>query len=274
MSAPHPLRRGQAAAPQDEGKRRKSIDWRDVSLLGIDVGFSERRKTTGIASYRFGRAVRLHCVGSLAQHRADVLRDGTLYDAIAIDGPIVAGTSTVTPRDCERILARGAFGARCKAGFSHFGTGLKLRNAATLIASEMPAHTRTTAAPVVEAFPNAFLGVMLDDAAYDSFVRPIPRGRKSDIFFARAVADRCFHQLFEHLDWHDDALRRAIEQLASSSTRAAHEHRAALVCVLTAACALSRAAEYVGDEAGGFIYLPPRALWADWARNALTQASP
>lgn len=66
------------------------VRWEDVALLGIDVGFSERRKTTGIASYRFGQKLRLHCVGSLAEHRTEALRDGDLYDAIAIDGPIVS----------------------------------------------------------------------------------------------------------------------------------------------------------------------------------------
>lgn len=248
-------------------------DWRNVALLGIDVGFSETRKTTGIASYRFGQNIDLHCVGSLAAHRAEVLCCGTLYDAIAIDGPIVDGAWPATARRCERILSRGMFGARCKAGFSHFGTGLKLRQAATSIAREMPAHKRNAQAPVVEAFPNAFLGVMLDDTAYAAFAKPIPRGSKSDIFFARAVADGCFDRLLDDLGWNDDDLRPAIAGLASSPTRAAHEHRAAIVCVLTAGCALSGKAEQIGDAAGGTICLPPLALWADWARNALREAS-
>lgn len=242
------------------------VRWEDVALLGIDVGFSERRKTTGIASYRFGQGVRLHCVGSLTEHRAEALRDGGLYDAIAIDGPIVPDMSTA--RGCERILSRGLFGARCKAGFSHFGTGLKLRHAATVIAGEMSSR-RTARAPVVEAFPNAFLGVMLDDAAYRRLGTPIPRGRKSDIFFAQTVADGRFETLFTCLGWDDGRLLGEIMSLASVPTRAAHEHRAALVCVVTAACALSEKAEYIGDVAGGYICLPPKALWADWALRAL-----
>ena len=246
-------------------------DWRNVSLLGIDVGFSERAKTTGIASYRFGQEVRLHCVGSQAAQRAAALGDGTVYDAIAIDGPIVPDATIVAARHCERILARGAFGKRCKAGFSHFGDGLKLRNSATAIAAEMPLHRRTARAPIVEAFPNAFLGVLLDDDAYASFATPIPRGRKSDIFFARAVADRRIDDLFDHLDWHDDKLRDAIARIVSTTTRIAHEHRAALVCLLTAACALSGQATYVGDAIGGSICLPPKQLWAPWARAALPE---
>lgn len=254
--------------------KSNAVDWRDVSLLGIDVGFSERRETTGIASYRFGRDVRLHCVGSRSEHRAVALHDGTLYDAIAIDGPIVRDTTTIAARRCEHILARGAFAKRCKAGFSHFGTGLKLRHAATSIANEMPAYKRSARSPVVEAFPNAFLGVMLDDVAYEAMGSPIPRGSKSDIFFAQAVKDGRFEDLLEYLDWNDDRLRDTLNSVASSPTRAAHEHRAALVCVLTAGCAVSGTADYVGDEAGGFICLPPRQLWAAWARDAVANVSP
>jgi len=249
---------------------RLVVDWRNVGLLGIDVGFSERRKTTGIASYAFGQPARLHCVGSLPQDRAEVLLDRPLYDAIAIDGPIVptaTGPEHVIRR-CERLLSKGPFGRRCKPGFSHFGTGLRLRLAATTIAGEMPGYRRHNGVRVVEAFPNAFLGVMLDDKTYAAFER-IPRGKKSDIFFTQASRDRTFDRLFECLDWDDAILREQIEAVARETTRISHEHRAALVCVLTAACALSGQAAYVGDEIGGSICLPPLFLWAGWAKAAL-----
>jgi predicted nuclease with RNAse H fold len=245
------------------------VDWRNVSLLGIDVGFSERRKTTGIASYTFGQTARLHCVGSLPQDRAEVLLDRPLYDAIAIDGPIVptATNPEQAIRRCERLLSKGLFGKRCKPGFSHFGTGLSLRKAAMTIASEMPGYRRHNGVPVVEAFPNAFLGVMLDDRTYAAF-ESIPRGKKSDIFFAQAARDRVFDRLFECLGWNDDILRQQIGAIARETTRISHEHRAALICVLTAACALSGQAAYVGDDVGGSICLPPLDLWARWARAA------
>jgi predicted nuclease with RNAse H fold len=246
------------------------IDWRNVSLLGIDVGFSERRKTTGIASYTFGQPARLHCVGSLPQDRAEVLLNRPLYDAIAIDGPIVpvATNPEQVIRRCERLLSEGPFGKRCKPGFSHFGTGLRLRKAATTIASEMPDYRRHSGVQVVEAFPNAFLGVMLDNKTYAAFEK-IPRGKKSDIFFAQASRDHTFDRLFECLGWDDMVLRAQIQEVARETTRISHEYRAALVCVLTAACAFSGQAAYVGDEVGGSICLPPRCLWADWARAAL-----
>jgi predicted nuclease with RNAse H fold len=246
------------------------VDWRNLSLLGIDVGFSERRKTTGIAAYTFGQPARLHCVGSLPENRAEVLLDRPLYDAIAIDGPIVptATNPEQVIRRCERLLSKGPFGNRCKPGFSHFGTGLKLRKAATMIASEMQGYRRHSGVRVVEAFPNAFLGVMLDDKTYAAFER-IPRGKKSDIFFTQASRDRTFDRLFECLGWDDAVLQEQIQAVACETTRVSHEHRAALVCVLTGACALSDQAAYVGDEVGGSICLPPLCLWAAWAKAAL-----
>jgi predicted nuclease with RNAse H fold len=246
------------------------VDWRNVSLLGIDVGFSERRKTTGIASYSFGQPARLHCVGSSPQDRAGVLLDRPLYDAIAIDGPIVPTATNPEPiiRRCEHLLSKGPFGKRCKPGFSHFGTGLGLRQAATTIAGEMPGYRRHNDVRVVEAFPNAFLGVMLDDKTYAAFER-IPRGKKSDIFFTQASRDRAFDRLFDCLGWDDTILQKQIQAVARETTRISHEHRAALICVLTAACALSGQAVYIGDEVGGSICLPPLCLWAGWARTAL-----
>jgi predicted nuclease with RNAse H fold len=200
--------------------------------------------------------------------------DRPLYDAIAIDGPIVPTATNPEQliRRCERLLSKGPFGKRCKPGFSHFGTGLKLRNAATTIASEMPGYRRHNGVRVVEAFPNAFLGVMLDDKTYAALER-IPRGKKSDIFFAQAVRGRTFDRLFECLEWDDAILRDRIQAVARETTRISHEHRAALVCVLTAACAWSGQAAYVGDDVGGSICLPPLSMWAGWARTALEESS-
>ncbi len=247
------------------------IDWRSVSLLGIDVGFSRTAKSTGVAVYDRGRLVTLTCIGSSPQNRADAMPNGMRFDAIAIDGPIVTATDgPPTARACELILSRGAFSRRCKPGFSHFGFGLPLRAAATLIASEMESRARPTPQrrTIVEAFPNAFLGVLLSDDDYAA-LGPIKRGSKSDAYYARLAAARRFDAILDLLDWRDDALRTALYDIASMPTSAAHEHRAALVCLLTAACALSGTASYVGDAAGGFICLPPKELWAKWARDAL-----
>ena len=44
-----------------------------------------------------------------------------------------------------------------------------------------------------------------------------------------------------------------------------HELRAALICLLTAALAAEGLAELVGDETGGWFWLPPVPLWKPWA---------
>lgn len=253
--------------------RRRLIGWRDVSLLGIDVGYSQTRATTGIAAYRFGQPLRLQCVRFDAAERRAALQDGGHHDAIAIDGPLLPNPDLSGLRASERILSRGAFARRCKAGFSHFGEGLKLRHAAAMIASELKPCS-SAGAQVVEAFPNAFLGVMLEDAAYASFPPSIPRGRKSDLFYARAAEDGCFARLFDHLGWHDDAFKSSVHGWAQPTTRLAHEYRAAIVCVLTAACALAGQTEAIGDVQGGHIHLPPRDLWAPWALDALNAIIP
>lgn len=48
-----------------------------------------------------------------------------------------------------------------------------------------------------------------------------------------------------------------------------HEKPAAWVCLLTAACAATGEAEVVGDDKGGWFWLPPLDQWAVWARDAL-----
>src|SRR5437868_7896532 len=106
---------------------------------------------------------------------------------------------------------------------------------------------------------------MLDDTIYAAF-GGTPRGKKSDIFFTQASRDGVFDRLFQCLGWDDVMLRKQIQALARETTRTSHEHRAALVCVLTGACVLSGQATSVGDEVGGSIWLPPLCLWAGWAR--------
>ena len=162
---------------------------------------------------------------------------------------------------------------------SHYGYGLPLRQAANLIADEMIVcakmpeatvfkHQARPGRAIVEAFPNAFLGVLLDDTDYTA-LGVIERGRKSDTFYRRVAENGTFETLLETLQWSDGELLTTLQDNAAAVGRAAHDKRAALVCLLTAACALSGQAEFVGDAAGGWICLPPKALWADWAVHAM-----
>lgn len=247
-------------------------DWHKVSLLGIDVGFSKRRPTTGIAVLEKGELTTCH-VGSDASARLEVI-GSKVFDSIAIDGPLIpVEADQRCRRVAESLLVGGDFEKRCKPGMSHSGQGLQLREAAhqTLIhltdrAKATPElHKMPVLYPsglIVEAFPNAFLGVMLDDRTY-SQQPTLKRGKKFDWLYERAVENGLIGALMDYLTlsrW-VDASRFELEQH--------HERRAALICVLTAACALADEAECIGDVAGGWICLPPKALWTDWARDAL-----
>lgn len=256
------------------------VDWRNVSLLGIDVGFSSTQKTTGIAIYNNGKLTDLCCVGSSAKERHSVVTKHGLFDAVAIDGPFLpAGTDLDIKRHAERLLIGRGFHDRCKPGMSHFGTGFNLRMATKPIADECYLLTKGTpphsnkqnrqSALLVEAFPNAFLGVLLDDIDYESIGR-VPRGAKFDRIYERAVTANRLDRLLQDLSLNNSEVSEAIESEASKQGRETHERRAALVCLLTAAIALVDEPEYVGDVMGGWICLPPQRLWARWAQDALT----
>jgi hypothetical protein len=258
------------------------VDWQNVSLLGIDVGFSKARATTGIAVYEHGALRSLCCVKSSSKDRAAVVPSASKFDAVAIDGPILPiSADNKLKRVCESLLIGRGFHTRCKPGMSHHGYGLDLRRATAPIADEACLLAKPASVsfgdkqvrdsfPIVEAFPNAFLGVLLDDADYQVIGR-VSRGEKFDRIFEHAVLKGRTPSLLEELGWEAPKLAEAIHSEALSANRASHEKRAALVCLLTAACALSGNAEYVGDTLGGWICLPPQKLWAPWARLAMMQ---
>ena len=259
---------------------RHVVDWRNVSLPGIDVGFSKTSATTGIAVYERGILRPPCCVKYSPQARAAVLRSDFKFDAIAIDGPILPKVADARlKRYCESLLIGRGFHNRCKPGMSHHGFGLDLRAATRPVVDESCLLSKTVSknfgdkqvrlsVPLVEAFPNAFLGVLLDDADYKEIGR-VSRGTKFDRLYERAVVAGRITVLLDQLGWECPQICSAIQGEVSESGPATHEKRAALVCLLTAACALAGEAEYVGDTAGGWICLPPKGLWASWAQEAL-----
>ena len=256
------------------------VDWQNVRLLGIDVGFSKASATTGIAVYERGTLRSLCCVKSSPEARAAVSKTGSKFDAVAIDGPILPKLADARlKRYCESLLVGRGFHNRCKPGMSHHGFGLDLRAATRPVVDESCSLTKTVSKdfgdrqvrlsiPLVEAFPNAFLGVLLDDADYKEIGR-VSRGAKFDRLYERAVITGRTTVLLDQLGWECPEIRSAIQEKVSESGPATHEKRAALVCLLTAACALADEAEYVGDATGGWICLPPKRLWASWAQEAL-----
>ncbi|MEW9305355.1 DUF429 domain-containing protein [Labrys neptuniae] len=243
----------------------------DVNLLGIDVGFSKSRPTTGIAWSVEGS------IGATKTHtewerRKQHLPPAAGFSVIAIDGPLAPmGSPESLVRTCERLLARGLFQKRCKPGASHFGTGLQLKRAAHETANQI---RHLAAAPlfanavfpdvaIVEAFPNAFLGVLLSDQIFAA--NQIPRGKKFDWMYEKAIETRAFIRLMSAIGWGTPDLLQRVEAERD------HEKRAAYICLMTAACATTGEAEIVGDGTSGWIWLPPAQVWAPWAREALEQ---
>jgi hypothetical protein len=110
---------------------------------------------------------------------------------------------------------------------------------------------------LVEAFPTAFLGVMIADPTSLSS----ERSNRSDVFFQHLAGAGRLASLLEDLlpgrtsaeDW------RAVTN---------HDDRAALVCALTSLCVAAGGYVAVGDQ-DGWIVLPPVSAIQEWALRDL-----
>jgi len=104
--------------------------------------------------------------------------------------------------------------------------------------------------PIVEAFPNAFLAVILPDECFSE--PPLPRRRRRfDRLYERAVSKRVFPRLLDYLGWVCPPLFNRLEAERDQ------EKRAALFCLLTAATAAVGRATPIGDGLGGYLWMPP-----------------
>ncbi|NRP69418.1 hypothetical protein ILFOPFJJ_00284 [Ensifer psoraleae] len=241
------------------------------NLLGIDVGYSLSRPTTGIA-WSVGEDLGAARTYTDWERRKSHIPASTTFAVIAIDGPL---TPPDAPDDldrlCERLFIRGAFHARCKPGLSHHGYGRNLRKAAAetaaqirhLAAARMLGKSVVPGTAIIEAFPNAFLGVLLEDQRF-AMSRAAKR-KKFDWLYDHAVECGVLENLLRSIGWSNEVLLRKV------TAERDHEKRAAWICLLTAACALVGKSEVVGDDKGGWFWLPPPELWACWARQALAE---
>jgi predicted nuclease with RNAse H fold len=254
------------------GSRRPKGYRGGVHLVGVDIGFSLRRRSNGIAIVRDGELIRAERLS--VEERDTALRSLTNVDVVAIDAPLLPpGGLPTMQRECERTFSRGAFQKRCKPGMSHIrGTGQLLRehgrraaehlagaNALRPSAGLFPRVWRDTA--IVEAFPNAFLGVAVPD---EDFVTPrsMKRGGKFDWLYDRWVARNLFAPVVDAAGLPEVVASRCVDERD-------HDVRAALVCLITAAFAASGDAVTVGREVDGYFFLPPGRFWAGWATDTL-----
>jgi hypothetical protein len=152
------------------------------------------------------------------------------------------------------------------------GTGLQLRKAgATAVEQFQPIASRSefgaafprvgTFGNIVEAFPNAFLGVCISEAVFRGMPR-LRRGRKFDWLYSCWCEHAHFRELLELLEAPE--LLPLSDRCAANSN---HDERAALVCLLTAACVARGRYCAIGDPIGGYFFLPPWARWQDWAKQ-------
>jgi len=232
---------------------------RRMHLVGVDIGFSERRRSNGIAVFRDGELTRLDRLS--VSERDTALRDSRNIDMIAIDAPLLPpGTAVTLPRHCERIFSRGLFQKRCKPGMSHVrGTGQLLREHGRQAAEQL------LGAPIVEAFPNAFLGVVVPDDDYLTATK-IKRGGKFDWLYDRWIERSLFLTVVA-------AALLPTEIATRCEAETDHDKRAALVCLLTAAFAANGTSVAVGQGVDGYFFLPPAHLWAQWAKDAIDTVS-
>jgi hypothetical protein len=242
-------------------------------LVGIDVGLTFVRPTSGVCRAGPGSVLRVeHTFADRASRAAALRVEDVPIDVLAVDAPVMPrGALRYEPRACERVLARSPFHARCKPGATHVeGTARALQRAGVDTAAQWAPQVRG-AAPVqlpralrgknvIEAFPNGFCGVILPDAA---FAVPVPRAGKFDALYEAATRARLWARAARLAGAPGASLAGAL------AAERHHDRRAALVCALTAACVWAGRYVAVGDDEGGWIFLPPWALWAPWARAGL-----
>ena len=119
--------------------------------------------------------------------------------------------------------------------------------------------------PIIEAFPNTFLGVLVPETLYFTNIKDKKQAR-SDWLYERAVECGALARVLRRLGWNDPGTVVQVE------TESNHDRRAALICLLTAGFAHAGDATIIGDPTGGWFWLPSKALWEPWALQGLEEA--
>lgn len=240
--------------------------------LGIDIGFSATGRSTGVCTLNPQSANPITCHHVRTSETIPTiikLLAGRRPTAVSIDGALVPSDNKQAfkivnrYRECERLLSGGIFQKRCKPGPTNSPRGQALHRQATRVARYL-SKTHPDV-PIFEAFPNAFLGVMMPDSVYET---PIRRGIKSDVFWTFTIqSSNLLRILLRDLfpNHRHNRIYRGCYGLEN------HDERAAFVCALTARAAHVKQSLFVKTEYDGTIALSPQKNMQNWASSALKE---
>lgn len=267
--------------PPEKVHRESGAEAERSAVLGIDVGWSAKKPTTGLCLVEWtNREISLHCCEAGVdnddrQKKLDRLIRGRRLLAVGIDGPLIPKLETANRyRAAEALLSRGRFQRRGKPGPTNGGSGPDLHKHATKLAKLVvntqdlgPAAYphRIHEKAVVEAFPNAFLAVLHPDKGFPG--KPKAHRRWTDTLFPR-LKPQIWELLGSLLPQHNPSF--SLDDIQG------HERIAAFLCALTAVCIVVGRCVAVGDGRLGYIVLPPLEFWGEsmggsgkWARDTL-----
>lgn len=248
------------------------------SVLGIDVGWSRKRRSSAICRLSWNtqeiewKICRFSAYDSDRKNAIKHTVDDHELASVAIDGPLQPGFNEIGHyRIAERILSRGELSKQIgKPGQSNSPNGRNLNvqanKSARLVKNlccirEANYHVRIDKCAIAEAFPTTFLGVMLEDPI-------VVQGSKerSDRYFVHLA--NC-----QHFDRFLEDMLNGRKLMYTPKAIMNHDDRAAFVCALTALCIANEEFVAVGDKKDGWIILPPRRMFADWAWDAICESA-
>lgn len=238
------------------------------SVLGVDIGFSPTRRSGAACRLSWSNGELLWEIERFRYAEPErtlvikrVVQDHDLL-AAAFDGPLRGDLAIIgIYRRAERLLTSRLQRFIGKPGQANAPIGKRLNSATNEAATIVLSHCSlalSAHAPaihekaIVEAFPSAFLGLLLAEPA------DLARGRegKSDRFFEALVATGALDALIGR--WLPMRNHRAIGSITN------HDDRAAFVCALSALAVAALDFTAVGDQ-NGYIILPPADVIAPWA---------
>lgn len=240
-------------------------------VLGIDIGYSEKRTTTGACLLKWtdtevvAECKRLPTAADVRKQRITELFAGRIAVAVSIDAPIRGGLDLIGEyRDAEMMLTRGFQPIIGKPGQASSGNGKRLNESANSIARaiiELGAVQQSMHKAkihdfaIVEAFPTGFLGVLLSHDGVPA------HGARSDAYFEHLLGPDSSQPKPPTTNVVREMISRLLpnrELKLNLESFRHHEDRAALICALTALSVAMHDYVAVGDGKNGYIILPGR----------------